>query len=107
MCGPLALPAAIIGSAVVGAGASLYAGSKARSQAQKAQAQNVAMAETSAKRAENQFNRLNQKQPGVAALLAGNRAATSKGIGSTFLTGTAGVPMGKLPLGGGPTLLGA
>lgn len=101
------MPLAIAGSAILGAGVSLHQGAKARSQAQKAQQQNVAMAETTAKRAENQFNRLNQKQPGIAALLAGNKAATSKGIGSTFLTGAAGLPMGKLPLGGGPTLLGS
>jgi regulator of protease activity HflC (stomatin/prohibitin superfamily) len=87
MCDPVS---AIIGSAVVGAGTSLYSGAKARKQANKAQASNEAIARQQAQRAEEQFNRLNQKQPGVEALYARNAKVNSGGVGSTFLTGTTG-----------------
>lgn len=104
MCIPLA--AAVIGSAVLGAGVSLYQGSKARKQANRAQEANVQTAERDAQRAESQFNRLNQKQPGIAQLFDRNRQAASKGLGSTFLTGTKGVNMTPF-LGGGTSVLGA
>lgn len=104
MCVPLA--AAVIGSAVVGAGVSVYQGAKMRSAQNAAQRQNVQMAEAQAKRSENQFNKLNQKQPGIAALMQGNRSANSRGLGSTFLTGPSGVTGIGRSLGGGPSLLG-
>lgn len=105
MCIPL-IPA-LIGSAILGAGASLYNGAKSRSAANKAQAENVAQADKQAQRAEQQSNKLNQKMPGIAGLFANNKLASGKGIGSTFLTGSKGVPTGALSLGGGPTLLGS
>lgn len=105
MCIPLA--AAVIGSAVLGAGVSLYSGSKARKAASRAQEQNVQQANQQAQRAEQQFNRLNQKQPGIAQLFNNNRQAASKGLGSTFLTGTRGVTNLNGVLGGQPTVLGA
>lgn len=105
MCIPLA--AAVIGSAVLGAGVSLYQGSKARKQAKRAQTANEQMAAKEAQRAETQFNRMNQKQPGIAALFDSNRRAASGGLGSTFLTGTKGVPNLSSLLGGGPSVLGA
>jgi hypothetical protein len=104
MCIPLA--AAVIGAAVLGAGVSAVQGAAARKQARTAQNQNVGMAQQQAQRAEEQFNRLNQKQPGIAQLFERNRQAASKGLGSTFLTGTKGVnPSGYL--GGTPSVLGA
>jgi uncharacterized protein HemX len=105
MCIPLA--AAVIGSAVLGAGVSLYSGSKARKQAKTTQQQNVNMAAEQAQRAEQQFNRQNQKQPGIAALFERNRQSASKGLGSTFLTGTKGVTNTGSFLGGASTVLGA
>lgn len=105
MCIPLA--AAVVGAAVLGAGVSLYSGSKSRKAASRAQEQNVAMAEQQAQRAEQQFNKLNQKQPGIAALFERNRQAASKGLGSTFLTGTKGIPDLSSYLGGRPAVLGA
>ena len=104
MCDPVS---AVIGSAVLGAGVSMHQGAKARGAAKEAQRQNEKMAATQAQRAEHEFNRLNQKQPGIAALLANNKVTTGKGIGSTFLTGSKGAPLSALQLGGAPTLMGA
>lgn len=103
MCDPVT--AVIAGSAILGAGVSVQQGSKARKQARQAQTANEAMAARQAQRSEEQFNRANRKLPGVAGLLASNKAGASRGIGSTFLTGAGGVP-GRLPLGGAATLLG-
>lgn len=105
MCIPLA--AAVIGSAVLGAGVSLLQGSKARKQARTAQAENVQQAQRDAQRSEEQFNRINQKQPSIAQLWDRNRQAASKGLGSTFLTGTKGVTNLGGYLGGATTVLGA
>lgn len=105
MCDPLS--GAIIGSAVLGAGASAYSAKKAAKAQKSAQKQAAAQAEKQAQSAEEQFNRLNQKQPGLGVILSKNRANTSKGIGSTFLTGAAGVPDLSASLGGRPNLLGA
>lgn len=104
MCIPVA--AAIIGSAVIGAGVSMAQGAKSRKQAAAAQNQNVQQAQRDAQRAEEQFNRLNQKQPGIAQLWDRNRQAASKGLGSTFLTGTKGVADMSSFLGGAPSVLG-
>lgn len=105
MCIPLA--AAVIGSAIIGAGVSYVQGKKSQKQAKQAQNQNVAMAQQEAQRAEQQFNKMNQKQPGIASLWAKNRNAASGGMGSTFLTGTKGVPDLASLLGSGTNVLGA
>lgn len=104
MCIPVA--AAIIGSAVLGAGVSMVQGSKARKQQNKAMAANERAAAATAQRAEQQFNKANQKQPGIAALFNQNRRQASGGLGSTFLTGTSGVPNMASFLGGAPSVLG-
>lgn len=98
MCNPVA--AVIAGAAVLGAGTSAVQGAKARKMARQANAANEKSAADQAQRSEQQFNKLNQKQPGIAAMLAGNRALATKGIGSTFLTGPKGIPTTSLPLGG-------
>lgn len=101
MCDPIS---ATIGAAVIGAGASAIQGSKQRKLARQQQAANEAQATQQAQRAEEQFNRMNQKMPGIAQLFDQNRKAAGKGLGSTFLTGTKGVT--NMPLGGGASLLG-
>lgn len=101
MCDPVT---AIVGGAILGAGMSAVQGSKNRKAQRQAQAANERQAAQQAQRAETQFNRANQKQPGVAALWEQNRKAAGSGLGSTFLTGTKGVP--STPLGGGPSLMG-
>lgn len=106
MCGPALLPLAIGGSALLGAGASIYAGSKQAKAQKSAQRAAEQQAQVNAQKAETQFNRLNQRQPGIAAMFGANRANASRGAGSTFLTGAGGIPTGTLPLGGG-SLLGA
>lgn len=101
MCDPVT---AIVGGAILGAGMSAVQGSKNRKAQRQALASNERQAAQQAQRAETQFNRANQKQPGVAALWEQNRKAAGGGLGSTFLTGTKGVP--SIPLGGGPSLMG-
>lgn len=102
MCAPL-LPLAIGG---LMAGASIYSASKQASAQRKAQEAASADAAAQAQRAETQFNAANKKQPGLAALFSANKNANSKGAGSTFLTGPAGVPDLAKYLGGAPALLG-
>lgn len=104
MCIPVA--AAIIGSAVLGAGVTAIQGAKSRALQTEAQRQNMQAAEAAAQRSETQYNKLNQKMPGVAALMQGNRSANSRGLGSTFLTGPSGVTGIGRSLGGAPSLLG-
>lgn len=103
MCDPLT--AVVAGSAILGAGASYVQGKKAAKAQRSAQEQNAQQAQQEAQRMEQQFNRQNQKMPAIAQLFASNRNAANRGLGSTFLTGTKGVPF--MPLGGGPSLLGA
>lgn len=102
MCNPLLV---VAGATIAGAGASAIQGSKNRKAQAKAQASNEAIAAQQAQRAEQDFNRANQKMPAIAALWEKNRQTAGRGLGSTFLTGTKGVT--SLPLGGGATLLGA
>lgn len=101
MCDPISIGiGALVGGGVLGA----VQGSKNRAVQKEIQAQNVDIANNNAQRSEEQFNRLNQKMPGIAAMYAANKAGAGKGIGSTFLTGSAGVAPGKYTLGGGSLL---
>ena len=104
MCDPVS---AIAGSAVIGAGSSAIQGSKARKQANRAQAANEASAERARQSSELAYNKANQKMPNIAALFANNKQGASKGLGGTFLTGAGGVAPTSLPLGGAATLLGS
>lgn len=101
MCDPIS---ATIGAAVIGGGISWLNGKKQASQQKAAQASAESTAAQNSQRAEEQFNKMNQKMPGVASIIAKNKIGAGKGIGSTFLTGAAGVPTGTLPLGGGSLL---
>lgn len=80
---------AIVGGALVGAGATAYSANKAASAQKKAQRQAARDAEDARKRADREFNRANQKSPNVAALAKRNRAASTSGTSGTFLTGNA------------------
>ena len=100
MCVPLA--AAVIGSAILGAGMSAYQGAKARKGQRKAQAANEASAAKESQRAEEAYNKANQKMPDLATMFAANKSSTSGGMGGTFLTGANGVP--QVPLGGASLL---
>lgn len=104
MCVPVA--AAIIGSAVLGAGASLYSASKSASAQKRAAAQAETSAARQAQQSETAFNKANQKTPDLAYMLDRNKKLASAGVGSTFLTGPAGAPPLANML-GRPALLGA
>lgn len=101
MCDPIT---ATVGAAVLGSAVGLYSSSKQAKAQKRAMAASERQAADQAQRSEEQFNRLNQKQPGIAALIANNQRAAGRGIGSTFLTGSKGVPSSALPLGGGSLL---
>lgn len=101
-CDPVT--AVVAGSAILGAGVSAKQASKSRKLAKQTNAANEQQALKSAQRSEEQFNKLNQKQPGIAALLASNKGLASKGLGSTFLTGPKGISTKSLPLGGSSLL---
>ena len=101
------LPAAIIGAAVLGAGASAYSASKASKAQSKANATNERIAAQQAQQAEEQFNKQNQKQPDIAAMMKNNMNSMRQGIGATFLTGPSGAPVNTGLLGGNSLLGGA
>lgn len=103
MCDPISV---IAGAAVLGAGSSYVSGKKAAKAQKASQQQAEAQARVTAQRAEQDFNRANQRQPNIASLFAGNRRGAGGGLGSTFLTGVSGVTNSSLPL-GGATLLGS
>ena len=105
MCLP-ALAIAGIAAGVLGAGASVYSGIKSANAQKSAQASAERIASENAQRAEQQQNKLAQKQPALAAIMSKNAAASSRGPGSTFLTGSAGVTNLMGSLGGRPSLLG-
>ena len=103
MCDPIT--AVVAGSAILGAGTSLSASSKAAKASKATNAQNAATAAADAQRSEQQFNKANQKSPDIAAMFARNQEAAKSGMGATFLTGPAGVAPSALTL-GKSTLLG-
>lgn len=60
------------------------------------QAEDRARAE--AQRAEEAYNRANQKTPDIAAAILRNRQAGQQGVGSTFLTGSRGIDAARASL---------
>ena len=96
----------IAGAAILGAGMSAYQGAKNRKAQRRAQAEAARQAEADRNAAARQFNRENQKQPAIAAMMERNRRTTGKGVGSTLLTGPSGIQNLQQYLGGGPSLLG-
>ena len=102
MCNPVA--AVMAGSAILGAGASVYSAKKGAKAQKKAQAANEASAARESNRAEQAYNKANQRMPDIASIMAGNRAAAGQGMGATFLTGAGGVKPGGMQLGGSSLL---
>ena len=92
-------------AAAVGTAYSIYSGEKARKANKRAATQARTDAEAAARSADQAYNRQNQKQPNIAALLQKNQAMGSKGYGGTFLTGTGGAAPSSGML-GRSTLLG-
>jgi len=91
--GIAAAAAVIAGATVANTAYSVYSGQKS-SRMQKNAARTAAQqAETQQRQSERDFNRMNQKAPNVAAIMARNRTASSGGPGGTFLTGAGGAPV--------------
>lgn len=109
MCGPLALPIAIVAGSALAAGASIYSANKAASAQKKAmksaeqQAQTQAADDKAAN--ERMINAANRKQSDFATMFAMNQNAGMGGVGSTMLTGPGGSSPAQTLL-GRATLLG-
>lgn len=99
----------VVASVVVGVGVGGYlqydAAKDARKDQEKAQAEQRRRAQEAARKADEEFNRLNMKKPNLAGIMAGNQQASAGGVGSTMLTGPGGVNMANTIL-GKATLLG-
>lgn len=111
-------------SAAVATGYSIYQGEKAADRAEQAQREQAAIqkqalaqqkqaqteataaAQTQAKAAEQTMNAATRKAPDVSGIMAAAESVQQGGIGSTMLTGPAGVDPNDLKL-GKSTLLGA
>lgn len=102
MCDPVT---AIVGGAILGAGASAAQGAMQAKAMKKASKRAQRQAELEAASSSREFNRLNQKSPNLGAILGKNQLATGGGVGSTMLTGPNGVSAGSMST-GGDTLIG-
>ena len=103
---------AIVTSAVVGAGVSIYQGQQQKKQAKKQLEQQKRFneeakvrAKEQADRADIEMNRANRKRADVAAIQSKEEQAALSGPAGTMLTGVQGVNPDDLTLGGN-TLLG-
>lgn len=101
----MAISGTIAAVGALGAGASVYQGEKARKAAKKNAKMQEQQAEAMQRQAEREFNKMNQKQPNIAMLQAGNRAVAGGGPSGSFLTGPSGAPVTSGML-GRTTLLG-
>ena len=86
-------------AAVASTAGSIYMGQKQASAQKKAQRQAARQAEDARKQQDREFNRLNQKQPNIAATMRRNRTAGQSGVAGTYLTGTGGAPTSSSMLG--------
>lgn len=93
-------------AAVAGVGVSAAQGAEQADQAKKSMQQAQANADRTAKQADQDFNRANQKKPDTAAILSAAQQAGKGGASGTMLTGPQGVDPASLTL-GKSTLLGA
>lgn len=94
MCGPLALPIAIVAGSALAAGASIYSASKTASAQKAAMKQAGVQAQTQAAddKAANErlINSANQSRANFSGMMQTNLAAGLGGVGSTMLTGPGG-----------------
>ena len=89
----MAISGSIIAAATVANTAySVYSGQRGARMQRSAARTAASQAEAAQRRAEQDFNRANQKRPNVAAIMARNQAGGGQGPGGTFLTGTGGAP---------------
>lgn len=95
-----------LSAAIAAVGAlSAYQSSKQAQAQKRAQGKAEDAAAKQEQEAQREFRRQNRKAPDIGALLAANRDGAAGGVGSTMLTGAAGVDPGALSL-GRSTLLG-
>jgi len=97
---------AVIGSALIGAASSGFAGHKQRKAAKNAANQAQDAARRQERAAEQAQNRANQKRANPGAALAASQQAGKSGASGTLLTGQGGIDPNALTLGKN-TLLGA
>lgn len=95
-----------VGWSAIAAGTSAAVGAYSADQSRKAGNQSADNAKSAADQQQQQFNKLNGKQPDIAALADQNMQAGKNGPSGTLLTGPSGVDPSKLTLGRN-TLLGA
>lgn len=100
----LAITAVVAVSATAAAVQYDQARDAARDQ-RRAQDAAAAKAKESARKADEEFNRLNMKKPNISGIFAQNAQASAGGVGSTMLTGPGGVNLSNSIL-GKTTLLG-
>jgi len=105
MCDPIS--AAIVGSAVIGAGTSVYSGAKQAKAAKKGARQAEMQAAEERARQTRENNRLNQKTPDLGVISGMNALRNSSGIGSTMLTSRIGSSISSALGGGVQGLLGS
>ena len=77
----------------------------AASDQRRVQAENKRRAQEAARKADEEFNRLNMKKPNISGIMAQNAQSSAGGVGSTMLTGPGGVGLSNSIL-GKTTLLG-
>ena len=99
------LAGAALAIAATGTGYSIYEGKRTAEAQEKAQRMSMAEAQKTARAADEETNRANQKRPNANAILAAAQQAAKGGMGSTMLTGPQGVSSSELSL-GKSTLLG-
>ena len=87
----------MLGGALLGGGASIYAGNKQAKAAEKSMAMQQEQAQKLAVEQQQQYNKLNPKKPNVRALQAQN---TDTGLAQTDLTGLANLLGSTNTLGG-------
>lgn len=94
MCGPAALPIAIVAGAALAGGASIYSANKAAKSQKKAMraAEQQALKQAAFEKAagERALNAANRKRSDFSSMYRMNSAQNSAGIGSTMLTGPGG-----------------
>ena len=103
MC--ISLATAVVLGSLASAGAAVYSGQQAAGEQKKANNLAVQNAQRQAAEQDQAFNQMNKKRPNTDALRAANLAAAQGGVGSTSLTGAAGVDPNTVAL-GKSTLLG-
>jgi len=101
----MSLVAVAIGTAVVSGAVQYDAARDAARDQRRAQDAATLKAKEAARKADEDFNRMNMKKPNIAGIMAQNAQSSAGGVGSTMLTGPGGAGLSNSIL-GKTTLLG-